>query len=66
MTNQIKPSVTNPPISTVIKEINDELLVLAPDFQRKFVWTQEHQEEFIDTILNGLPFPEIYVFCRRD
>lgn len=61
MSKQIRPSVTNPPISTVIKEISDGLLVLAPDFQRKFVWTQTHQEEFIDTILNGLPFPEIYV-----
>lgn len=61
MSNQIRPSVTNPPISTIYTDINDGLLVLAPDFQRKFVWTQEHQEEFIDTILNGLPFPEIYV-----
>jgi hypothetical protein len=61
MSNQIRPSVTNPPISTIYTDISDGLLVLAPDFQRKFVWTQEHQEEFIDTILNGLPFPEIYV-----
>ncbi|WP_371038069.1 DUF262 domain-containing protein [Rhodosalinus sp. FB01] len=61
MSKQIRPSVTNPPISSIIRDINEGLLVLAPDFQRKFVWTQEHQEEFIDTILNGLPFPEIYV-----
>lgn len=61
MTKQIRPSVTNPPISSIIRDINEGLLVLAPDFQRKFVWTQDHQEEFIDTILNGLPFPEIYV-----
>lgn len=61
MSKQIRPSVTNPPISSLFKDINDGLLVLAPDFQRKFVWTQDHQEEFIDTILNGLPFPEIYV-----
>lgn len=25
------------------------------------MWTHEHQEDFIDTILNGFPFPEIYV-----
>lgn len=61
MSAQIRPSVTNPPISTIYTDITTGLLVLAPDFQRKFVWTQEHQEEFIDTILNGLPFPEIYV-----
>jgi hypothetical protein len=25
------------------------------------VWTKEHKENFIDTILKGLPFPEIYI-----
>lgn len=61
MTNQIRPSVTNPTISQIYKEVADGLLILDPDFQRRFVWTQSHQEEFLDTILNGYPFPEIYV-----
>ncbi|MCI0563540.1 MAG: DUF262 domain-containing protein [Nitrososphaera sp.] len=58
---QIKPSVTNPTIADVYQLIDEGKLILRPDFQRKFVWTLEHQEAFIDTILNGLPFPEIYV-----
>lgn len=58
---QIKPSVTNPTIADVYQLIDEGRLILRPDFQRKFVWTHEHQEDFIDTILNGLPFPEIYV-----
>ena len=61
MTMQIKPSVTNPTIADIYQDINESKLILRPDFQRKFVWTQEHQDEFIDTILRGLPFPEIYV-----
>lgn len=61
MTTQIKPSVTNPTIADVYQLIDERKLVLQPDFQRKFVWTSEHQEAFIDTILSGLPFPEIYV-----
>lgn len=65
MTVQIKPSVTNPTIADVYQLIDEGKLVLRPDFQRKFVWTHEHQEAFIDTILNGLPFPEIYV-CEGD
>ena len=56
-----KPSVTNPTIADVYQLIDEAKLVLRPDFQRKFVWTHEHQEAFIDTILKGLPFPEIYV-----
>lgn len=61
MSLQIKPSVTNPTIADVYQLIDEGKLILRPDFQRKFVWTHEHQESFIDTILLGLPFPEIYV-----
>ncbi|MEP1442237.1 MAG: DUF262 domain-containing protein [Hyphomicrobiales bacterium] len=61
MSTQIRPSVTNPTIGQLYKEIADELLKLAPDFQRRFVWTQAHQEDFLDTIIGGYPFPEIYV-----
>ncbi len=61
MTKQIRPSVTNPTVGQIYKEIADGILVLDPDFQRRFVWTQSHQEEFLDTILQGYPFPEIYV-----
>ncbi|RFP88345.1 DUF262 domain-containing protein [Rhodobacteraceae bacterium 63075] len=61
MTGQIRPSVTNPTIASLYNEITNGLLVLAPEFQRRFVWTQSHQEEFLDTVLKGFPFPEIYV-----
>lgn len=65
MTQQIKPSVTNPTIADIYEKIDEKRLNLSPDFQRKFVWTQEHQEAFLDTILNGYPFPEIYV-CQGE
>jgi hypothetical protein len=58
---QIKPSVTNPTIADVYQSIKSGGLVLRPDFQRKFVWTHDHQEKFLDTIHHGFPFPEIYV-----
>ena len=61
MSQQIKPSVTNPTIAAIYKMIERNELTLQPDFQRKFVWTHEHQEQFIDTILKGFPFPEVYV-----
>jgi hypothetical protein len=65
MAIQIKPSVTNPTIADIYQMIAEDKLILRPDFQRKFVWTHEHQQDFIDTVLNGLPFPEIYV-CEGD
>ncbi|MEW6100765.1 MAG: DUF262 domain-containing protein [Candidatus Omnitrophota bacterium] len=36
-------------------------LILRPVFQRRLVWTNKHKEDFIETILLGLPFPEIYL-----
>lgn len=65
MALQIKPSVTNPTIADIYEKIDGNKLNLRPDFQRKFVWTQEHQEEFLDTIIHGYPFPEIYV-CQGE
>jgi len=65
MSNQIKPSVTNPTIADIYQSIESERLLLKPDFQRRFVWTHDHQEDFIDTILKGYPFPEIYV-CQGE
>lgn len=65
MTIQLNPSVTHPTIAETYQNIRAKKLVLRPDFQRRFVWTHEHQEEFLDTILRGYPFPEIYV-CRGD
>ena len=62
---QIRPSVTNPTISDIYERIQSDRLDLQPDFQRRFVWTFEHQEKFIETILKGYPFPEIYV-CTGD
>lgn len=65
MAHQIRPSVTNPTIADIFEKIDNKQLNLSPDFQRKFVWTQEHQEQFLDTILKGYPFPEIYV-CQGE
>ncbi|MGI0480545.1 DUF262 domain-containing protein [Geminocystis sp. CENA526] len=65
LAQQIKPSVTNPTIADIYQNIESGKLILKPDFQRKFVWTHDHQEEFIDTILKGYPFPEIYV-CQGE
>ncbi|HTB06271.1 MAG TPA: DUF262 domain-containing protein [Bacteroidia bacterium] len=60
MAKQIPASPSNKKISELYKRIKEGSLILQPDFQRKFVWNTAHKEAFIDTILKGLPFPEIY------
>lgn len=36
-------------------------LVPRPEFQRRLVWSQRHKTAFVQTVLEGFPFPEIYV-----
>ncbi|MDJ0729942.1 MAG: DUF262 domain-containing protein [Crocosphaera sp.] len=61
MQTQIKSLVKKSTIADIYQDMEMGKLVLRPDFQRKLVWTHDHQEEFIDTILKGYPFPEICV-----
>jgi uncharacterized protein with ParB-like and HNH nuclease domain len=35
--------------------------VLVPPFQRNAVWTIVQKSYLIDTVLNGLPIPELYM-----
>lgn len=58
---QIPSSPSTKKISDLIGMINRKELILQPDFQRKLVWAPKHKEYFIDTILRGFPFPEIYI-----
>jgi len=51
---------SNKKIIDIYNEIKAENLILQPNFQRKLVWSKVHKESFIETILLGLPFPEIY------
>lgn len=60
MAKQIPASPGNKKISELYKRIREGSLILQPDFQRKFVWNTSHKEAFIETVLSGLPFPEIY------
>lgn len=58
---QIPASPSSAKISDLYRRVKNGSLILQPEFQRKFVWNTEHRENFIQTVLKGLPFPEIYV-----
>jgi uncharacterized protein with ParB-like and HNH nuclease domain len=54
-------SATNYKISWFRKEDSAGTLDLSRTFQRRPVWTEEQSSFLIDTILWGLPIPEIYI-----
>ncbi len=43
-------------------DYEDKMLILAPDFQREFVWKLKQKSELIESILMGIPLPMIYFF----
>lgn len=61
MSKQIPAHPDKKSISDLIGKIQRGELILQPEFQREFVWTPAHMEKFIQTILDGFPFPEIYI-----
>lgn len=47
-------------IRQVIEEIEEELYILTPDFQRDFVWSPEQQSRLIESVLMRIPLPVFY------
>jgi uncharacterized protein with ParB-like and HNH nuclease domain len=45
----------------IVNDIQNGRLRLAPFFQRNLVWRQIHKIDFIRTILQGYPFPQIFI-----
>lgn len=47
-------------------DYEEGILILAPDFQREFVWKLKEKSELIESILMGIPLPMIYFFEDDD
>ena len=52
-------------IVEIYNKIKKGELQTRPYYQRRLVWTPKDKEFFIDTILKGYPFPEVY-FCQGE
>ncbi len=57
----MRESFTSQTISWFNQRNRERELELAPPFQRKPVWTDRQRALLVDTILRGLPVPEIYM-----
>lgn len=57
----MKTSATNRKLRLLITAIKSNTLIPRPEFQRRLVWTNEDKLHFLSTVLEGYPFPEIYI-----
>lgn len=58
-------SASNRRLRVLLTSIGNGTLIPQPDFQRRLVWTNKDKVEFIRTVLEGYPFPEIYIAAGR-
>ncbi|HCI4152986.1 TPA: DUF262 domain-containing protein, partial [Listeria monocytogenes] len=56
-----KFEIKSEPIGELFNKMQRKEIIYDPYYQRKFVWEEKHQIEFIKTILMGLPCPEIFL-----
>lgn len=54
-------SASNRRLRVLLTSIGNGSLIPQPEFQRRLVWTNKDKVEFIKTVLEGYPFPEIYI-----
>ena len=52
--------------SDVVRRVNDNRLVLDPDFQRGFVWDINKQSRLIESIILRIPLPVFYLAENKD
>lgn len=57
----MQTSATNRRLRVLLSAINKGTLIPQPDFQRRLVWSNKDKLSFIHTVLDGFPFPEIYI-----
>jgi hypothetical protein len=54
-------AATNRRLRVILTELRDGKLVPNPAFQRRLVWSTKHKVKFLETVLEGLPFPEVFI-----
>lgn len=50
----------NETLLSIYNKIKKGELILRPLFQRNLVWNRDHKENFLETVISGYPFPEVY------
>ena len=57
----MKTTATNRRVRELLTGLRDGTLIPRPEFQRRLVWSNRDRVAFIETVILGYPFPEIYV-----
>ncbi len=50
----------DPDVQTILDQLDEETLILTPDFQRRSVWNRTRQSRLIESLLLNIPIPPCY------
>jgi len=57
----MKTAPTNKKVREIITMVKEGKIIPRPEFQRRLIWTRDDKNYFLDSVLRGFPFPEIYL-----
>jgi hypothetical protein len=61
----IQMSTNQRQVMDLVRDVEEGRLLPKPPFQRRAVWTPSVKDHFLDTVLLGLPFPEIFIVTGK-
>lgn len=53
-------------VKELISMANDSIINIAPEYQRQFRWPEENQSKLIESVLLGIPIPNLFMAANRD
>ncbi len=53
-------------VGELISMYSNKEVIINPEFQRYFRWTDNQKTKLIESILLGIPIPSIFIFQRKD
>ena len=64
--SQIRFDIVDFSVGELIRLHDDNEINIQPDFQRMFRWSHAQQSRLIESMLLGLPIPQVVLFQRED
>ena len=63
--SEVKYDIRDFTVDYIVQKYQEDLFYI-PEYQREFVWDEEHQCRFIESIMLGLPIPAMFVADMDD
>lgn len=53
-------------VKELISMVNDKIINISPDYQRKFRWDNKRQSQLVESIFLGIPVPSLFMATNVD